>query len=71
VGVEEEDTAEDGVEGRVEGAGSEGSDGQGNEAGGEETLESPVVRTVGGVGLGDRSRVVDCMNVSAIQVYIM
>jgi hypothetical protein len=60
VGVEEEDTAEDGVESRVEGASSEGSDGQGDEAGGEETLEGPVVGTVGGVGLGDGSRVVDC-----------
>ena len=60
MGVEEEDTAEDGVESRVERTGSEGSDGQGDEAGGEETLESPVVGTVGGVGLGDGSRVVDC-----------
>ena len=59
MGVEEEDTAEDGVESRVERTGSEGSDRQGDEAGGEETLEGPVVRAVGGVGLGDGSRVVD------------
>lgn len=60
MGVEEEDTAEDGVESRVERAGSEGSDGQGDETGGEETLESPVVGTVGRVGLGDGSGIVDC-----------
>ncbi|CAF3514385.1 unnamed protein product [Fusarium graminearum] len=59
MGVEEEDTAEDGVEGRVERASSKGSDGQGDEAGSEETLESPVVRTVGGAGLGNGSRFVD------------
>lgn len=59
MGVEEENTAEDGVESRVERSSGEGSDGQRDEAGGEETLEGPVVRAVGGVGLGDGSRVVD------------
>lgn len=59
VGVEEENAAEDGVESRVERASGEGSDGQGDEAGGEETLECPVVGSVGGVGIGNGSRVVD------------
>ena len=59
MGVEEENTAEDGVESRVERSSGEGSDGQRDEAGGEETLEGPVVGTVGGVGLGDGSRIVD------------
>jgi hypothetical protein len=65
--MKEEDTAENGVEGRVERASSKGSDGQGDEAGGEETLKCPMVRTVGGVGLGNGSRVVDCECVSVIQ----
>lgn len=59
MGVEEENTAEDGVESWVERSSGEGSDGQGDETGGEEALEGPVVRAVGSVGLGDGSRVVD------------
>jgi hypothetical protein len=57
--VEEENAAEDGVESRVKRASGEGSDGQRDEAGGEETLECPVVGSVGGIGIGDGSRVVD------------
>ena len=59
VGVQEQSRAQDGVEGGVERAGSEGSDGERDERGSEKALESPVVGAVGGVGVGDRSRVVD------------
>lgn len=68
MGVEEEDAAEDGVEGGVEGARGEGGDGQGNEAGGEEALEGPVVGAVGGAGLRNGGRVVDCERVSVYHV---
>lgn len=58
--VEEDDGAEDGVQGRVEGAGSERSDAQRDETGGEETLEGPVVGAVSGAGLRDDGRFVNC-----------
>lgn len=59
VGVDEETGAENGVEGRVQGTSSEGSDSQGGDTSSEEALEGPVVRTVGGVGLRNGGRVVD------------
>lgn len=59
VGVEEENAGEDGVGGRVERAGGEGGDGKRDKTSGDETLKGPVVGTVGGVGLGDGSRIVD------------
>lgn len=60
MGVEEENTGEDSVGGGVERASGEGGDGQGDETGGDETIEGPVVGALGGVGLGDGGRVVDC-----------
>lgn len=59
VGVQEHGRAQDGVEGGVQRAGSEGGDGERDERGGEEALKSPVVGAMGGVGVGDRRRVVD------------
>lgn len=64
MGVEEEDAAEDGIEGGVQRTRGEGGDGQGDEAGGEEALEGPVVGAVGGAGLRNGGRVVDCESVS-------
>lgn len=58
--VDENSTTQNRVHCRVERAGGKGSDGKGNQTGGEEALEGPVVGTMGGVGLGDRGRVVDC-----------
>ena len=55
VRVEENGRAQDGVHGRVERAGGEGSDGEGDERSGEEALKSPVVGAVGGVGGRDGS----------------
>lgn len=59
VGVDEEEAAQDGIGGRVEGAGGEGSDGQGHDAGGDKALKGPVVRAVAGVGRGDGCGIVD------------
>lgn len=59
VRVDEETGAKNGVEGRVQGTSGEGGDGQGGNTSGEEALKSPVVRTVGGVGLRNGCRVID------------
>jgi hypothetical protein len=47
--VDEDGSAEDGVGGWVEGTGNEWSDGEWDEADGDQALEGPVVGTVGWV----------------------
>jgi hypothetical protein len=59
VRVEEDRAAEDGVHGRVKGAGGEGGDSKRDKTGGNEALEGPVVGAVGGAGSGNGSWVVD------------
>lgn len=77
VGVDEEEAAQDGVGGRVEGAGGERSDGQGHDAGGDEALKGPVVGAVAGVGRGDGRSVVDtadddlCVVLANVQVSLI
>lgn len=59
VGVQQDAAAEDGVHGGVQGAGSEGSDGERDETEGKAALEDPVVGALGGVGLGNGGGIVD------------
>ena len=59
VGVKQDGSAEDSIGGGVQGAGGERRDGERDEAGGEETLEGPVVGTMGGVGFGNGSGIID------------
>lgn len=60
VRVKEHSGAEDGIHGRVQGAGGEGSHGQRDEASGEKALKGPVVGAMSSIGLRNGSRVVDC-----------
>lgn len=53
-------SSEDGVKDGVSGSGNERSDGQGDEADGEEALKGPVVGAVRRGRLGDVGGVVDC-----------
>lgn len=46
VGVEDQQGTEDGIHDRVQGAGSEGSDGQRDQSDRDESLECPVVATL-------------------------
>lgn len=59
VGVDEDGGGEDGVHGGVERASGEGSDGQGNKTGGDDTVEGPVVGTMGRRGGRNRGGGVD------------
>lgn len=59
VRVHEDCAAESGIEHGVQRTGSERSDGQGDEAGGEQTVKGPVVGAVRGRRRRDGSRVID------------
>lgn len=58
VRVSDDEGAEDGVSGRVEGGAREGGDGDGDQGGGDESLGGPVVGAVGWGGFWDGSGVV-------------
>ena len=57
--VDEDSGDEEAVEHGVKGAGGEGSDGQRDQAGGNQALEAPVVAAVGVGCIGDGGGVVD------------
>jgi hypothetical protein len=58
--VDEDGSAEDGVGGWVEGTGNEWSDGERDEADGDQALEGPVVGTVGWVMCWELGGFVGC-----------
>jgi len=60
VAVDEQETAENGVEGGVERAAGERGHGQRNKTSGDQALECPVVGAVAGLRIGDGDRVVYC-----------
>lgn len=59
VRVDDDEPDQSGVEDGVQGPSSKGSDRDGDQADGDEALRRPVVASVCGVWLGDRSRVID------------
>lgn len=58
--MDEDGAADDGVSGWVDRAGDEGSDGERDEASGDETLEGPVVGALGGVCRWHNGGIVCC-----------